>query len=107
MNGKKPSKPPGNSEPFTRWGLTENIWNLMEQCWNSNPQQRPTARAASQRLPRLSFQFPEKCQREVKIMSRTQFRAAVMEGVEREIPSTLVDVLTKVRQWFLTERIWP
>ncbi|TFK19395.1 kinase-like protein [Coprinopsis marcescibilis] len=42
--GQKPSKPAPDSDAFTTFGLTEDLWSLMDRCWSPQPQSRPTAR---------------------------------------------------------------
>ncbi|KAF9450092.1 kinase-like protein [Macrolepiota fuliginosa MF-IS2] len=96
VKGKKPSKPSDNSKPFTSWGLTDNIWNLMEQCWDSNPQHRPTAGNASQQLPHPPAYSRKKAQENEEATSRSQLRAAVMEDNEGGIPLALMEVLREV-----------
>lgn len=40
-NGHRPSRPLVTSSAWTDWGLTEEIWDLMEDCWSHSPQDRP------------------------------------------------------------------
>lgn len=96
MKGKRPSKPPGDSEPFTRWGLTEDIWSILEKCWDADPGQRPTALVISQRLPRSLLRTFQKTQGEAKLLSGSKFRAAMMVEEVKEVPAQLVSALTKV-----------
>ncbi|KAG5729731.1 Serine/threonine-protein kinase HT1 [Termitomyces sp. T112] len=42
LNGKRPSRPTSASTPWTDWGLTEDKWRLMEECWLHDPMTRPT-----------------------------------------------------------------
>ncbi|KAF8071441.1 kinase-like domain-containing protein [Lyophyllum atratum] len=41
--GARPPKPPNTSLSWREWGLTEEIWSLLEYCWNMDPTQRPTS----------------------------------------------------------------
>ena len=47
MGGKRPSRPEKNSAPFIEWGLTNSMWRLMEQCWDRDPENRPTMSSIS------------------------------------------------------------
>jgi hypothetical protein len=40
MSGKKLSRPPAETSQF---GLDDNIWRLLEACWQTDPSERPTA----------------------------------------------------------------
>lgn len=42
MSGKKLSRPP--AETCSQFGLNDNIWKLLEACWQTDPTERPTAR---------------------------------------------------------------
>lgn len=54
MQGKTPSKPQNDSDSFIHFGLTEVVWAAMEECWNPNPRERPTARSIARKFPRSS-----------------------------------------------------
>ncbi|KAG6907960.1 hypothetical protein DXG01_006748 [Tephrocybe rancida] len=50
----RPTRPPNSSLSWTEWGLTEDIWACIEDCWKGQPAERPLAAAIAQRLtPRL------------------------------------------------------
>ncbi|KAG6916553.1 hypothetical protein DXG01_006379 [Tephrocybe rancida] len=40
MSGARPARP-SNPSPWRYWGLNENIWSLMQQCWATDPTVRP------------------------------------------------------------------
>ena len=43
--GARPQKPENPEDAaYTRYGLTEDIWKVIEQCWQGDPQARPTAK---------------------------------------------------------------
>ncbi|KAF9464908.1 kinase-like domain-containing protein [Collybia nuda] len=42
IEGKQPSRPLPSSSPWSAWGLTEPIWELMTCCWSEDPMARPT-----------------------------------------------------------------
>ncbi|KAF5349239.1 hypothetical protein D9756_009417 [Leucocoprinus leucothites] len=46
--GERPSRP--NPEIFSKNGMTEGIWRLMQDCWSTNPADRPTAAEIRARL---------------------------------------------------------
>lgn len=105
MKGRTPSKPPEGSEAFTCWGLDENIWSLMKECWSWDPSRRPTVGSASQRLPRPLLRLLKKGQDKDEIMTRSQFRNAMMEDREVEAPSVLINALTRVGNWIYISRV--
>ncbi|KAF9457682.1 kinase-like domain-containing protein [Collybia nuda] len=41
QSGICPSRPPDSHISWSSWGLTSNLWSLMERCWNSDPILRP------------------------------------------------------------------
>ncbi|TFK19397.1 kinase-like protein, partial [Coprinopsis marcescibilis] len=43
IGGSRPSKPDLYSEAYTKFGLTDALWELMEECWGANPLDRPAA----------------------------------------------------------------
>ncbi|KAG6843459.1 hypothetical protein H0H87_004374, partial [Tephrocybe sp. NHM501043] len=49
-SGARPLRPPESSPPWTEWGLTENVWLLMQDCWNGISSDRPTTETVLQRL---------------------------------------------------------
>ena len=40
-NGHRPSRPMARSSAWSAWGLTEAMWELMEDCWSHSPHDRP------------------------------------------------------------------
>lgn len=63
LSGKRPTKPEPGDLAFVNLGLTEELWELMERCWQEEPDQRPTAKDiqghplfASLQDNRLSYQ---------------------------------------------------
>ena len=51
--GWKPQRPPHYGvygSPWISWGLTEEIWELMEDCWEHNPSDRPAVKDIIARL---------------------------------------------------------
>ena len=50
VEGKRPSRPPAGNLAWVQWGLTDVIWELMEDCWRQDPTSRPTAEDIVARL---------------------------------------------------------
>ncbi|KAG5653804.1 hypothetical protein H0H81_010474 [Sphagnurus paluster] len=50
QQGRRPARPQDGSEPWTEWGLTEDIWALMEEGWVQDPSLRPTVEQLLERL---------------------------------------------------------
>ncbi|KAG6825891.1 hypothetical protein H0H92_001972 [Tricholoma furcatifolium] len=50
MYGHRPERPYKSSPSWNVWGLTENIWALIEMCWEATPDRRPTIDAVIHRL---------------------------------------------------------
>lgn len=40
--GARPARPSDSSPSWSKWGLTESIWSLMQDCWQEDPTMRPT-----------------------------------------------------------------
>ncbi|KAG6914633.1 hypothetical protein DXG01_016207 [Tephrocybe rancida] len=45
LGGQVPLRPKVEDPAWLEYGLTESIWELMEQCWNFNPKARPNMSA--------------------------------------------------------------
>ncbi|KAG6910448.1 hypothetical protein DXG01_010373 [Tephrocybe rancida] len=50
QRGTRPSRPPQSSLPWRKWGLTENIWAVIQECWGADPLDRPTTEQVINRL---------------------------------------------------------
>ncbi|KXN84991.1 Serine/threonine-protein kinase HT1 [Leucoagaricus sp. SymC.cos] len=53
LEGKRPTKPVPIHPAWTKWGLSEDIWELMEECWETEPEQRPVASKVVQLITKL------------------------------------------------------
>ncbi|KAF8059593.1 hypothetical protein FPV67DRAFT_362861 [Lyophyllum atratum] len=42
MSGARPLRPLDSTSAWQEWGLTTNIWSLMENCWGLDPARRPS-----------------------------------------------------------------
>ncbi|KAF8341405.1 kinase-like domain-containing protein [Cantharellus anzutake] len=52
---------PSNSETAARWGLARAnapLWKLLQECWNLDPKQRPTAAEARSRWVSIMTELP-------------------------------------------------
>ncbi|KAF5340628.1 hypothetical protein D9611_007385 [Ephemerocybe angulata] len=47
--GRQPTKPKASDPAFTSNGLTHEVWALIEECWDRNCQNRPSADAIAKR----------------------------------------------------------
>ncbi|KAG6807829.1 hypothetical protein H0H92_006260, partial [Tricholoma furcatifolium] len=97
LGGERPGRPVNSSLSWSAWGLTEDIWKLMETCWNSDPDQRPNVTAVIERLERA---LPSKIQKDAEVqtngdsLSPGQFRKMARGEVdENELSVETLDNL--------------
>ncbi|KAG6906993.1 hypothetical protein DXG01_011040 [Tephrocybe rancida] len=50
---KTPLRPDESGVPWQEWGLTESIWQLMEDCWKAAPEERPAVQKIIERMAPL------------------------------------------------------
>ncbi|KAG6808490.1 hypothetical protein H0H92_003978 [Tricholoma furcatifolium] len=60
MYGYRPVRPSESSPSWNVWGLTEDIWVLIEKCWEATPARRPTIDVIIQRLELALLETSEK-----------------------------------------------
>ncbi|KAG6806146.1 hypothetical protein H0H92_012514, partial [Tricholoma furcatifolium] len=58
--GYRPKRPPNSCLSWNAWGLTEDLWTLIEMCWEATPDGRPTIDLVIQRLEQA---LREKCKK--------------------------------------------
>ncbi|KAG5353081.1 hypothetical protein C0989_010463 [Termitomyces sp. Mn162] len=78
QRGSRPSRPAESDSAWGKWGLTEGFWALFEDCWKSNPQDRPNVEEVLQRLPAIHLRPNEKLTLE-HILSPVYFRGRMSE----------------------------
>ncbi|GLB42987.1 putative cysteine protease [Lyophyllum shimeji] len=49
-SGARPARPKPLSPSWQQWGLTENIWTVMQDCWKRDPLERPSIEEVIRRL---------------------------------------------------------
>ena len=50
--GERPKKPEGaDALEMAKRGLDDNLWQLLEECWDQNPKKRPNIHQVLERLP--------------------------------------------------------
>ncbi|GLB37954.1 putative as part of the replication protein A (RPA RP-A), a single-stranded DNA-binding heterotrimeric complex, may play an essential role in DNA replication, recombination and repair [Lyophyllum shimeji] len=82
-SGERPARPPVSSSSWSAWGLTEDIWTLMEDCWKDNPEERPTIDEIIDYLERIAPEDPRMIQGDSALTS-AQFRELAREGSEHD-----------------------
>ncbi|KAG6905534.1 hypothetical protein DXG01_002185, partial [Tephrocybe rancida] len=50
LSGARPARPPSSSPSKTEWGLTQDIWACIGDCWKGQPSERPPATGVVRRL---------------------------------------------------------
>ncbi|KAG6824283.1 hypothetical protein H0H92_007345 [Tricholoma furcatifolium] len=86
LAGERPARPANPSLSWSAWGLTEDIWKLMETCWNSDPAQRPNVSVV---IERLKWALPRKIQKDAEAqtngdsLSPGQFRKMARGEVDQ------------------------
>ncbi|KAF9444926.1 kinase-like protein [Macrolepiota fuliginosa MF-IS2] len=74
--GERPSRP--DQATSTKYGLTESIWKLMQDCWLTDPDSRPAAAGIATRLASTPTQ------RRQSFLSPVSFRAFFAQGTNLE-----------------------
>lgn len=53
-NNQLPERPAPESDAYTRFGMTDNIWGRISDCWAVDPALRPTASGLLQHLTTIA-----------------------------------------------------
>ncbi|KAG6905887.1 hypothetical protein DXG01_017094 [Tephrocybe rancida] len=77
-SAKRPSRPSEPGTSWQEWGLTENIWSLMEDCWKATASERPVVRQIIDRLSPLLEQ-DERASGRLNVLPPTHFRRSISE----------------------------
>ncbi|KAG6871998.1 hypothetical protein C0995_014017 [Termitomyces sp. Mi166 len=96
QRGSRPSRPLESSPVWRDWGLTETTWTLMQDCWSTQPSERPPI---DQVINRLSLQLHRTPSRTVQvggILSSTRFRGRIKEPLNEMTKSILDRLLYNV-----------
>ncbi|KAG6827892.1 hypothetical protein H0H92_010055 [Tricholoma furcatifolium] len=57
-SGGRPTRPRSSSKSWKTWGLTEEVWSLMERSWQGQPAQRPTSAQIVEQLEMMISHDP-------------------------------------------------
>ncbi|KAG6908560.1 hypothetical protein DXG01_004193 [Tephrocybe rancida] len=95
---KTPLRPDEPGVPWQEWGLTESIWQLMEDCWKAAPEERPTVQDIIEWMVPL-VQENGRATDEGGVVTPTHFRRSVSERPDdatittfNKLCSTLLEV---------------
>lgn len=50
MSGVKPSRPPASSQNSE---LLDDVWSIMQECWNADPQKRPDVEEVNEKIRKV------------------------------------------------------
>ncbi|KAG6838959.1 hypothetical protein C0991_007016 [Blastosporella zonata] len=97
MAGARPMRPHGSSPAWMKWGLTEDIWELMEKCWKERPMERPDAAAVVKRLTSDTNHHEDNVGSTLKAENNFQaeFRRQMSGPLQREMVRSLQDILAR------------
>ncbi|KAG6907325.1 hypothetical protein DXG01_009407 [Tephrocybe rancida] len=99
--GHIPSRPPARDPAWLKYGLTESIWELMENCWAFKPQARPQIQevVSSIRLESPALANDPRPESQWPVGSAMRFRTAQRGGLAGHEERTLEEleaILTRV-----------
>ncbi|KAG6831370.1 hypothetical protein H0H87_005300 [Tephrocybe sp. NHM501043] len=97
QRGSRPSQPPESSLAWRKWGLTQAIWDLIQDCWKENPLSRPTTEEVLSRLnPRPREDDVTGGSRDE--LSPKQFRRRICEPLDEGSKSTSERILQELME---------
>lgn len=91
-SGARPARPSDSSPSWGPWGLTENIWSLMQACWEADPVKRPTLDDANARMT-MEIPFDSRSASGGSTLSPARFRKRLGKKFNIMSVSTLESLL--------------
>ncbi|KAG5726124.1 Serine/threonine-protein kinase HT1, partial [Termitomyces sp. T112] len=92
--GCRPMRPTEESPAWEEWGLTEDVWALMEDCWQNDPVKRPTADQVIQRLDCRLQRYDQECLQPA--LSPLCFREKMNKSLDKTSRLTLDSLLSQI-----------
>ncbi|KAF8074585.1 kinase-like domain-containing protein [Lyophyllum atratum] len=83
-NGARPRRPSNSSNSWRAWGLTEDMWSLMQDCWKANRLNRPTVEDVVKRLSGMLSPAVIRPVEQDTMFSPAQFRQLTRQGSEHD-----------------------
>ncbi|KAG6852960.1 hypothetical protein C0991_007876 [Blastosporella zonata] len=83
MNGERPTRPANGSSSWEDWGLTKHIWSLMERCWLTEPEERPTVEHIVHRL-KFGMIKDTRSNKQRDTLAPARFREMARKGVNHD-----------------------
>ncbi|KAG6915486.1 hypothetical protein DXG01_011286 [Tephrocybe rancida] len=80
LTGASQTRPDPSHRAWSDFGLTEEIWECMKQCWEWKPSARPFARTIVQRLNATFTTVDPRPSSEADTLSPSEFRRKMNEG---------------------------
>ncbi|GLB43600.1 putative protein tyrosine kinase [Lyophyllum shimeji] len=81
--GERPTRPPQSSPSWSAWGLTEDIWTLMEDCSKSGPEDRLTTDEIIEHLERTAPEDTRMGESD-STLSPAEVREITRQGLEHD-----------------------
>ncbi|KAG6818612.1 hypothetical protein H0H93_003476 [Arthromyces matolae] len=81
MSGERPVQPEKGSPTWGDWGLTNDIWSMMQKCWSAEVKKRPTVDNIIERL-RAGLGKDGRVDKKRSSLAPAHFRELVREGVD-------------------------
>lgn len=91
MNGQKPSRPTSESPACRDYGLTNRVWNVMDRCWESNPQDRLDAHGIIDEL-QINYLIDSRLSGWQDAIPPSVFRAAI-HGTVDDLPADEMEII--------------
>ncbi|TFK31649.1 kinase-like domain-containing protein [Crucibulum laeve] len=92
MSGERPRLPEITLR--VKNGLTDNIWVLMQDCWETDPVHRPTIQTISRRLSTDGIMLDDRSVDEEEALASTEFRKAMHSTADHFPYEDLRDIST-------------